>query len=55
MPIPGTKHRSYLEQNVAALDITLSNEEVDALTRAFPIGIAAGNRYPEPQMKTVGI
>lgn len=55
VPIPGTKRRSYLEQNVAALDITLSDEEIDTLTRAFPIGITAGTRYPEPQMKTVGI
>jgi aryl-alcohol dehydrogenase-like predicted oxidoreductase len=55
VPIPGTKHRSYLEQNIAALDITLSDEELDELTRAFPIDITAGTRYPEPQMKTVGI
>jgi aryl-alcohol dehydrogenase-like predicted oxidoreductase len=44
-----------LEQNIAALDITLSDEELDELTRAFPIDITAGTRYPEPQMKTVGI
>lgn len=55
VPIPGTKHRSYLEQNVAALDMTLSKEEVDALTRAFPIGVTAGARYPEAQMRTVGL
>ena len=55
VPIPGTKRRSYLEQNVAALDITLSNEEIDTLGKAFPLGVTAGNRYPEPQMKTVGI
>jgi aryl-alcohol dehydrogenase-like predicted oxidoreductase len=55
VPIPGTKRRSFLEQNVAALDILLSNEEIDALTRAFPIGVTAGARYPEQQLKTVGI
>ena len=55
VPIPGTKGRSYLEQNVATLGIPLSKEEVDALTRAFPIGFTAGTRYPEPQMRTVGI
>ena len=55
VPIPGTKHRSYLEQNVAAIDISLSPEEIETLTKAFPIGIAAGTRYPEPQLKTVGI
>ena len=53
--IPGTKRRRYLEQNVAALDIILSNEEIDMLTRAFPIGITAGTRYPAKQMETVGI
>ena len=55
VPIPGTKRRSYLEQNVAALDITLSSEEIDTLTRVFTIGITAGTRYPEKQLKTVGI
>lgn len=55
VPIPGTKRRSYLEQNVATLDITLSHEEIDTLGKAFPLDVTAGNRYPEPQMKTVGI
>jgi len=55
VPIPGTKHRSYLEQNIAAIDISLSLEEIDTLTKAFPIGIAAGTRYPAKQMETVGI
>jgi aryl-alcohol dehydrogenase-like predicted oxidoreductase len=55
VPIPGTKHRSYLEQNIAALDIALTDEELDALTRAFPIGITAGTRYPAKQMETLGI
>jgi aryl-alcohol dehydrogenase-like predicted oxidoreductase len=55
VPIPGTKRRSYLEQNAAALDIRLSQEEVATLAGAFPFGIAAGTRYPEKQMKSVGI
>ena len=55
VPIPGTKHRSYLEQNVAALDIQLSSEELATLAGAFPVGVAAGTRYPEKQMKAVGI
>ncbi|MBA4423244.1 MAG: aldo/keto reductase [Syntrophus sp. (in: bacteria)] len=55
VPIPGTKRRSYLEQNVAAVDITLTDEEIDTLTRAFPIGITAGTRYPAKQLETVGI
>ena len=55
IPIPGTKRRRYLEQNAAALDIRLSQEEVATLAGAFPFGVAAGTRYPEKQMKSVGI
>lgn len=55
VPIPGTKHRNYLDENVAALNITLSDGEIDALTRAFPIGITAGTRSPAKQMETMGI
>ena len=55
VPIPGTKRRSYLEQNAAAADIKLAADEVRLLSQAFPIGAAAGTRYPEKQMKTVGI
>jgi aryl-alcohol dehydrogenase-like predicted oxidoreductase len=55
VPIPGTKHRSYLEQNAAAADIKLAADEVRLLSQAFPPGAAAGTRYPEKQMKAVGI
>jgi len=55
VPIPGTKHRSYLEQNVAAVDIRLSPEELDRLQEEFPPGVAAGARYPERAMKAVGL
>lgn len=55
VPIPGTKRRSYLEQNAAALEIALSDDEIDALTGAFAVGVTAGKRYPEKQLKTVGI
>jgi aryl-alcohol dehydrogenase-like predicted oxidoreductase len=54
-PIPGTKRRNYLEQNAAAFDIKLSGEEIAALTTAFPPGVTAGTRYPEKQMKALGI
>jgi aryl-alcohol dehydrogenase-like predicted oxidoreductase len=54
-PIPGTKRRSYLEQNVAALDIRLSAEETTALSAAFPLNVTSGARYPEKQLKGVGI
>ncbi len=55
VPIPGTKRRSYLEQNAAAFDIRLSQEEIATLAGAFPFGVAAGTRYPEKQMRSVGI
>jgi aryl-alcohol dehydrogenase-like predicted oxidoreductase len=55
VPIPGTKRRKYLEQNVAALDIRLSSEEVATLAAAFPLDVTAGTRYPEKQMKGLGI
>jgi aryl-alcohol dehydrogenase-like predicted oxidoreductase len=55
VPIPGTKRRSYLEQNSAAVDIRLQKEEVDALSQAFPLNITAGTRYPEKQLGGLGI
>jgi aryl-alcohol dehydrogenase-like predicted oxidoreductase len=55
VPIPGTKRRTYLEQNVAAVEIALSDADAAALDQAFPAGIAAGLRYPEFQLKGLGI
>ncbi len=55
VPIPGTKRRSYLEQNAAAADITLSSAEIAALNRAFSPDVTAGTRYPEKQLKGLGI
>jgi aryl-alcohol dehydrogenase-like predicted oxidoreductase len=55
VPIPGTKRRSYLEQNAAAADIKLAADEVRLLSQAFPPGAAAGTRYPEKQLKALGI
>jgi aryl-alcohol dehydrogenase-like predicted oxidoreductase len=55
VPIPGTKRRTFLEQNVAAVDLSLSAAEVEDLAAAFPPGIAAGLRYPEFQLKKLGI
>jgi len=51
VPIPGTKHRNYLEENVAAADITLSPGELRRLDEAAPKGAAFGQRYPD--MSTV--
>ncbi len=45
VPIPGTKHPKYLEENVAAAGIRLSGEELEALDAIFPPGAAAGERY----------
>ncbi len=46
VPIPGTKRRSYLEENAAAVDVELTPAEIERLVRAFPAGAAAGVRYP---------
>jgi aryl-alcohol dehydrogenase-like predicted oxidoreductase len=55
VPIPGTKRRTYLEQNCAALDIKLGADEVKRLSDAFPLNVTAGTRYPEKQLKALGI
>ena len=53
VPIPGTKRRKYLEENVAALEVQLAPEDLRRLTLAFPHGAAAGLRYTEQMMKAV--
>jgi aryl-alcohol dehydrogenase-like predicted oxidoreductase len=55
VPIPGTKRRKYLEENAAAVDIKLTPTEISSLENAFPPNIAAGLRYPEFQLKGMGI
>jgi aryl-alcohol dehydrogenase-like predicted oxidoreductase len=55
VPIPGTKRRSYLEMNAAAVDLHLSPDELVLLDRAFPRGVTAGTRYPEGGMKAIGL
>lgn len=52
-PIPGTKRRSYLEENVAAVSIALSAQDIDELDAALPPGSVAGPRYTERQMAMV--
>jgi aryl-alcohol dehydrogenase-like predicted oxidoreductase len=54
VPIPGTKRRKYLEQNVAALDVHLSDADLKRLDEVAPRGAVAGPRYPEAMMHTVG-
>jgi aryl-alcohol dehydrogenase-like predicted oxidoreductase len=43
--IPGTKRRTYLEQNLRALDVTLTEEDLARINDAFPMDAAAGTRY----------
>lgn len=54
VPIPGTKRRAYLNENLDALDVRLTAEELAAIDAVFPPGLAAGARYPEAVMSTVG-
>ena len=54
-PIPGTKHRKYLEENVAAVDVALTAADLERIDRALPPGMAAGTRYPEPGMRAVNL
>jgi aryl-alcohol dehydrogenase-like predicted oxidoreductase len=51
--IPGTKRRTYLEENVAAADVELTEEDLQALDEAAPVGVAEGSRYPEAGMGSV--
>ncbi|HEY3567616.1 MAG TPA: aldo/keto reductase [Thermoanaerobaculia bacterium] len=54
VPIPGTKRRKYLEENVGALDVTLTADDLQRIDEVAPKGVAAGMRYPEAMMATVG-
>lgn len=53
VPIPGTKRRTYLEENVAAVEVTLSNAEIEKLSNAIPRGAASGDRYVAASMKAL--
>ena len=50
VPIPGTKRRRYLDQNISALEIVLSAADLAAIDAAFPAGAVAGTRYPAGMM-----
>ena len=54
VPIPGTKHRRYLEENIAAADISLTSAELARINAVAPRGVAVGNRYPEAMMQSLG-
>jgi aryl-alcohol dehydrogenase-like predicted oxidoreductase len=53
VPIPGTKRRKYLEQNVAALDVVLTEDDLRRIEEIAPKGVASGTRYPEEAMRAV--
>jgi aryl-alcohol dehydrogenase-like predicted oxidoreductase len=53
IPIPGTRHIHYLEQNMAAMTLTLSAADLATLEQALPVGVASGARYPQAGMKGV--
>jgi len=53
VPIPGSSHVPHLEENLAALDVSLSGEDLKRIDEVAPKGIAAGERYPEGGMKVV--
>jgi aryl-alcohol dehydrogenase-like predicted oxidoreductase len=53
VPIPGTKRRKYLEENVAAIDLKLTAGDLRRIEEIFPTGAAAGLRYPEHMMSLV--
>jgi len=53
IPIPGTRSVDRLAENVAAVEIELTREELDRLDRIAPKGITAGSRYPEAAMHTL--
>ena len=55
VPIPGTKHRSYLEENIHALDVRLSADDLRRLDAAMPRGATAGPRYAEAAMRRVNL
>jgi aryl-alcohol dehydrogenase-like predicted oxidoreductase len=55
VPIPGTKHRKYLDENIAALDVKLTGEDLKRLDEILPPGAAAGPRYHERGMATVDL
>jgi aryl-alcohol dehydrogenase-like predicted oxidoreductase len=53
IPIPGTKRRERLVENLGALAVELSDSDIGEISQAIPAGSAAGTRYPEPQMKSL--
>lgn len=55
IPIPGMARRTHLSENVAAVDIDLSPEELSVLNDTFALDAVAGTRYPEVQLPSLGL
>lgn len=53
VPIPGTKRRKYLEENVGALDVKLTADDLKRIDEVAPKGVAAGLRYPAALMGSI--
>lgn len=53
VPIPGTKRRKFLEENIGSLQVMLTKEELQAIDEIAPKGVAAGERYAAPQMSAL--
>jgi aryl-alcohol dehydrogenase-like predicted oxidoreductase len=53
VPIPGTKQRRYLEENIGALDVQLTASDLQEIEEVAPKGVAAGERYHEAGMRTI--
>ena len=51
VPIPGTKRRKYLQENIGALDVDLSSQDLERIDEVAPKDAFAGSRYPEAMMK----
>ena len=55
VPIPGTTRRAHLEENIAALQLKLSPQDLARINEVAPKGVTAGERYPEGAMKVVNL
>jgi aryl-alcohol dehydrogenase-like predicted oxidoreductase len=53
VPIPGTKQVSYLEENLGAAQVTLTEAELREINAVLPVGAAEGERYPAHSLPTV--
>ncbi len=55
VPIPGTKRRKYVEENIAAASLTLTPDELAKLEAIVPLGVSTGDRYDAAGMSMVGL